>query len=41
MAMPRHVAFVDALPKSNVGKILRKELRGKWQSHLREKEIQR
>ena len=24
---PRHVQFVDELPKSNVGKILRKELR--------------
>ena len=24
---PRQVAFVDELPKSNVGKILRKELR--------------
>jgi long-chain acyl-CoA synthetase len=27
--VPKHVAFIDALPKSNVGKILRKELRGK------------
>ena len=27
--LPRHIAFIDALPKSNVGKILRKELRGK------------
>lgn len=27
--IPRHVSFLDALPKSNVGKILRKELRGK------------
>jgi len=27
--VPRHIAFIDALPKSNVGKILRKELRGK------------
>ena len=24
---PRHIQFVDELPKSNVGKILRKELR--------------
>jgi long-chain acyl-CoA synthetase len=27
--VPKHVAFIDALPKTNVGKILRKELRGK------------
>ena len=27
--VPRHVSFIEALPKSNVGKILRKELRGK------------
>ncbi len=27
--MPRHIAFIEALPKTNVGKILRKELRGK------------
>ena len=27
--VPRHVAFIEALPKSNVGKILRKDLRGK------------
>jgi len=25
--MPRRIAFVDSLPKSNVGKILRKELK--------------
>jgi len=25
---PRHIEFRDSLPKSNVGKILRKELRG-------------
>ena len=25
--VPKHVAFVDALPKSNVGKILRRDLR--------------
>ena len=25
--IPRHITFVDALPKSNVGKILRRELR--------------
>ena len=24
---PRHIEFMDALPKSNVGKILRKDLR--------------
>ena len=27
--VPRHYAFIDALPKTNVGKILRKELRGR------------
>jgi long-chain acyl-CoA synthetase len=27
--VPKHIAFIDALPKSNVGKILRKELRGR------------
>ncbi|HEX4895452.1 MAG TPA: AMP-binding protein [Solimonas sp.] len=27
--VPRHIAFIAELPKSNVGKILRKELRGK------------
>ncbi len=27
--IPRHVEFVEALPKSNVGKILRKELRAR------------
>ena len=27
--MPRSIAFIDAIPKSNVGKILRKDLRGK------------
>ncbi|MBH03075.1 MAG: long-chain-fatty-acid--CoA ligase [Xanthomonadales bacterium] len=26
--VPKHVAFIDELPKSNVGKILRKDLRG-------------
>ena len=26
--VPKTVRFVDALPKSNVGKILRKDLRG-------------
>ncbi|MFM7155391.1 MAG: AMP-binding enzyme, partial [Bacteroidota bacterium] len=26
--VPRHVEFRDALPKTNVGKILRRELRG-------------
>ena len=26
--VPKHYAFIDALPKTNVGKILRKELRG-------------
>ena len=26
--VPKQVAFIDELPKSNVGKILRKELRG-------------
>ncbi|MDE2364885.1 MAG: AMP-binding protein [Hyphomicrobiales bacterium] len=26
--VPKHVAFVEALPKSNVGKILRRDLRG-------------
>ena len=25
--VPKHVAFIDELPKSNVGKILRRELR--------------
>lgn len=27
--VPKHVEFRDSLPKSNVGKILRRELRGK------------
>ena len=27
--VPKRVAFIDALPKTHVGKILRKELRGK------------
>jgi len=27
--VPRAIAFIDAIPKTNVGKILRKELRGK------------
>ncbi|WP_028080471.1 AMP-binding protein [Solimonas soli] len=27
--MPKYIAFLDELPKSNVGKVLRKELRGK------------
>jgi long-chain acyl-CoA synthetase len=27
--VPKHYAFIDAIPKTNVGKILRKELRGK------------
>ncbi len=27
---PRHVAFVTDLPKSNVGKILRRELRDRY-----------
>jgi long-chain acyl-CoA synthetase len=27
--LPRHIAFIDELPKTNVGKVLRKELRGK------------
>ena len=27
--IPRHVEFRDALPKTNVGKILRRELRDK------------
>ena len=27
--VPKHYAFIEALPKTNVGKILRKELRGK------------
>lgn len=26
---PRHIAFINELPKTNVGKVLRKELRGK------------
>ena len=27
--VPKHIAFIPELPKTNVGKILRKELRGK------------
>jgi long-chain acyl-CoA synthetase len=27
--LPKHIAFIDELPKTNVGKVLRKELRGK------------
>ena len=30
---PRHIQFVDELPKSTVGKILRRELRAKTNSH--------
>ena len=27
--LPKYIAFIDELPKTNVGKVLRKELRGK------------